>query len=106
MKTFLECVLGILALVLLSAPSATFAQSNAEGQLRRYLYVAQPGIRSYLEYGGHGILVFDIDNDYEFVKRIPTSGYQDDGTTPINVKGFCGNAETGRLYVSTIKQLI
>ena len=27
---------------------------------KRYLYVAVPGIRDYLGYGGHGILVFDI----------------------------------------------
>src|SRR5690606_14711971 len=29
--------------------------------LKRYLYVAAPGVRDYLEYGGHGLLVFDID---------------------------------------------
>ena len=27
---------------------------------RRLLYVAVPGIRNYLERGGHGVLVFDI----------------------------------------------
>jgi hypothetical protein len=36
------------------------------------LYVASPGIRNYVEYGGVGILVFDIDNGYKFVRRIPT----------------------------------
>lgn len=72
---------------------------------RRYLYVAEPGIRNYTEYGGHGVIIFDIDNDYAFVRRIPFSGRKDDGT-PDNVKGICGNASTGRLYVSTIKHLI
>lgn len=36
------------------------------------LYVAEPGIRNYEEYGGVGLLVFDIDQDYKFVRRIPT----------------------------------
>jgi len=36
------------------------------------LYVVEPGTRNYVEYGGVGILVFDIDNGYKFVKRIPT----------------------------------
>ncbi|HAV62807.1 MAG TPA: hypothetical protein DCY13_10620 [Verrucomicrobiales bacterium] len=70
----------------------------------RYLYVAVPGIRNYLEYGGHGLLVFEIDKDYRFVKRIPTAGLDVTGK-PINVKGVCANAGTGRIYVSTIKQL-
>ena len=34
--------------------------------VKRYLYVAVPGIRDYLGYGGHGILVFDIDNNHRF----------------------------------------
>src|SRR5437016_4020139 len=36
------------------------------------LYVANPGTRNYVEYGGIGISVFDIDNGYKFVRRIPT----------------------------------
>ena len=52
---------------------------------KRYLYVAVPGIRDYLGYGGHGILVFDIDNNHRFVKRISTKGFHPDNT-PSNVK--------------------
>ena len=37
-----------------------------------FLYVATPGIRDYLGYGGHGLLVFDIDDQHRFVRRIPT----------------------------------
>ena len=37
-----------------------------------YLYVAEPGIRNYVEYGGVGVLVFDMDNGYRFVRRIPS----------------------------------
>lgn len=81
--------------------------SSADDGLRRYLYVASPGIRDYLEYGGHGILVFDIDDDHKFVRRISLENFGvDENGKPINVKGICGNAETGRLYVSTKRQLI
>ena len=48
--------------------------------VKRYLYVAVPGIRDYLGYGGHGILVFDIENHHLFVKRIQTKGFHPDKT--------------------------
>jgi hypothetical protein len=64
-----------------------------------------PGVRDYLEYGGHGVLVFEIDNNHQFLKRIPTAGVDGAGK-PLNVKGICACAVTGRLYVSTIKQLM
>ena len=70
----------------------------------RFLYVAVPGIRNYLEYGGHGVLVYDIDAGHKLVRRIPSAGLADDGK-PSNVKGICASAATGRLYVSTIKSL-
>ncbi|HVR34724.1 MAG TPA: hypothetical protein VMS21_02615 [Methylomirabilota bacterium] len=81
-----------------------FAAADAES-IRRYLYVAQPGIRNYLEYGGHGVLVYDIDDGHRFVRRIPSAGLNEQGE-PINVKGVCANAQTKRLYVSTIRSLI
>ncbi len=67
--------------------------------------MAVPGIRDYLEFGGHGLLVFDIDRGHQFVKRIPTAGVNETGR-PLNVKGICAHARTGRLYISTIKQLM
>ena len=72
--------------------------------VRRFLYVATPGIRNYLEYGGHGVLVFDIDANHKFIKRIPTAGVDENGK-PLNVKGICASATTKRLFVSTIKTL-
>ena len=72
---------------------------------RRLLYVAVPGIRDYLEYGGHGLLVFDIDDRHRFVKRIPTGGLNDDGS-PINVKGICASVETGLIHISTKQTLM
>jgi DNA-binding beta-propeller fold protein YncE len=92
----------VLALLLMIA-----AVSSARGEeqgARRLLYVATPGIRDYLEYGGHGLLVFDIDDNYRFVRRIPLAGLNDAGR-PMNVKGVCASEETDRIYVSTLKTL-
>src|SRR5688572_4795392 len=70
----------------------------------RFLYVAAPGVRDILEFGGHGILVFDIDDGHKFVRRIPARGLDENGK-PLNVKGVCASAATGRLYVSTLRFL-
>ncbi len=78
---------------------------DAQAAERRLLYVAAPGIRNYLEYGGHGLLVFDIDDGHRFVKRIPTGGRAKDGTS-LNVKGICANATTGRMHICTIRTLM
>lgn len=73
--------------------------------VQRMLYVATPGIRDYLEFGGHGVLVFDIDQGHHFVRRIAFEGRRPDGR-PLNVKGICASAATERLYVSTLEHLI
>ncbi|WP_394992828.1 YncE family protein [Emticicia sp.] len=70
----------------------------------RYLYVAVPGIRNYLEYGGHGLLIYDIDNNFSLVKRISTTGLAPDGT-PSNVKGICVSLATQSVYISTVHTL-
>jgi DNA-binding beta-propeller fold protein YncE len=71
---------------------------------RRLLYIAQPGIRNYVSYGGVGVLVYDVAKGYELVRRIPTWSVPA-GQEPENVKGVAASARTGRLYVSTIKRL-
>ena len=87
------------------APLARAAEAPATQRAeQRLLYVATPGIRNELQYGGHGVLVFDIDHDHHFVRRIPLRGLDDKGQ-PLNVKGVCANAATGRLYVSTTRGL-
>src|SRR4029453_2234644 len=84
------------------ALSAVSADSpNGE---RHFLYVAEPGIRNYVEYGGVGVIVYDMDNRHKFVRRIPTFA-EVPGQAPENVKGVVANAKTGRLYVSTIKRV-
>ena len=84
---------------LVTAVGAATANRAANG---RFLYVAVPGIRNYLERGGHGVLVFDIDRGHSFVRRIPARGLGADGK-PLNVKGVVAAAATRRLYVSTLQ---
>jgi len=73
---------------------------DAAAREHRYLYVGSPGIRNYVEHGGVGILVFDIDAGYKFVRRIPTFP-EIAGRPPENVKGIAANAATGRVYLTT-----
>jgi DNA-binding beta-propeller fold protein YncE len=87
----------------LAAPAAGLRRAGAAAE-RRLLYIAQPGIRNYVSYGGVGVLVYDIDNGYKFVKRIPTWDVPA-GQQPENVKGVVASARTGRIYVSTIRRL-
>ena len=94
-------VLGVLATFVFT--STVSADDPAKS--RRLLYVAVPGIRDYLQYGGHGVLVFDIDNGHKFVRRIQSAGMNEKGK-PINVKGICVSVSLQRLYVSTIESLI
>ncbi len=84
--------------------AAAFATQSGNAEARHYLYVAEPGIRNYVEYGGVGVLVFDIDNGYKFVKRIPT-WETPAGKEPENVKGIAASAATGRLYVTTFNRM-
>jgi DNA-binding beta-propeller fold protein YncE len=92
--------LPLLLLALLTAPAAS--RSSAE---RHYLYVASPGTRNYVEYGGVGLLVFDIDHGYEFVRRIPT-WTTPEGKPAENVKGIAASAATGRVYVTSLTHVI
>jgi DNA-binding beta-propeller fold protein YncE len=82
-------------------PVSRMAEAAAE---RHLLYIAEPGIRNYVEYGGVGVLVYDIGASYKFVKRIPTWTVPA-GQEPENVKGVAASAKTGRIFVSTIKRL-
>jgi DNA-binding beta-propeller fold protein YncE len=69
------------------------------------LYVASPGIRNYTEWGGVGVLVYDIDHGYKLIKRMPTWQYKP-GDKVENVKGFVASAATGRMYVSNINRMM
>ena len=91
-------ILLLLSLTASLLPTCTAAE-------RHLLYVASPGIRNYVEYGGVGILVFDIDNGYKFVRRIPTWDVPE-GKKPENVKGIVASAKTGRVYVTSLNRMI
>src|ERR1700719_111936 len=72
---------------------------------RHLLYAASPGIRNYVQYGGVGVLVFDADDGYKFVKRIPTWNVPE-GKAPDNVKGIAASAKTGMLYVRKLNRIV
>jgi DNA-binding beta-propeller fold protein YncE len=90
-----------LAVVLFAALGASV--HAGEKKSGRFLYVVTPGIRNYLEFGGAGILVYDIDKGHTFVKRIktPSSAVE----KPENIKGVCASAATGKLYYTTLTKL-
>src|SRR5262249_23086333 len=95
-------LLAVWSAVLLLACGPARAEEPAA---QHRLYVAVPGIRDYLEYGGHGLLVYEMDRGHELVKRIKTAGLDPRGK-PLNVKGICASADSKRLYISTTKQLM
>jgi hypothetical protein len=102
---FIPFYLACLAVLAMVALCGLTARAQTDARQRHLLYVAVPGVRDYLQYGGHGLLVFDIDADHKFVKRIATAGVDEKGR-PLNVKGICASAASGRLYISTLKQLM
>jgi DNA-binding beta-propeller fold protein YncE len=91
------------SLVALFAAISTLNPLLAAEPDHRLLYVVCPGIRNYLEFGGAGILVFDIDNGHKFVRRIETPASRE--SAPDNIKGVCASAATGRLYFTTRSRL-
>ena len=94
--------LTLALLVLLGVSSLTHAAEPGSGE-RHLLYVVAPGIRNLLEYGGAGILVFDMDRDHSFVKRIETPASQTE--KPENIKGVCACAARKRLWFTTLTRL-
>src|SRR5437764_1213507 len=103
--TQFSAMLLVPILILNAGPDVRGAGQDQTSPIERRLYVAVPGIRNYLEYGGHGLLVYDIDHGHRLIKRIPTAGLDAKGA-PLNVKGICASPRTKRLYISTIKQLM
>jgi len=97
----------VVALVALLAAAASVRAERPQDtgdKERSFLYVAVPGIRNYVEFGGIGLVVFDRDDGYKFVKRIPTWPVLS-GEQPENVKGIAASARDGRVYITTIKRI-
>jgi DNA-binding beta-propeller fold protein YncE len=86
------------------AAAATWTLLGYAQQPRRFLYAAVPGVGNAMNHGGAGILVFDIDKAYAFVKRIPT-WTTEEGKPAEGVRGIAANAATGRLFVTTNRRL-
>lgn len=95
----------VVNLILLLIALVLFAVPHTAAETKRLLYVATPGIRNYLEYGGHGLLVYDIDQGHKFIKRIPTAGLDENGK-PRNVKGICVSVPLKRVFISTPKTMM
>lgn len=91
--------------VLAIAISILGPQLSAADTSQHLLYVASPGIRNYTEYGGVGILVFNIDDGYRFMRRIPTWDVPE-GEKPQNVKGITASEKTGVVYVTSLDHII
>jgi DNA-binding beta-propeller fold protein YncE len=91
----------------ISSPKHELAVNFAKPapKVQRYLYVVTPGIRNYLGYGGHGIQVFDIDNNHKFVKFIKTPGGMMKNGVPSNVKGVDVSLLTNCIYISTLEAI-
>src|SRR5690349_2380299 len=94
---FIAFITGI---ILFSFAAFMPKEKAKNAAVKRYLYVATPGIRDYLGFGGHGLLVFDMDNNHHFVKRIKTRGLHPDNT-PSNVKGIAVSIPLNSVYIST-----
>ncbi len=110
MKAKTGILISLLAAIFIFASALSPLMNKPAGAVvpgaavKRYLYVATPGIRDYLGYGGHGILVFDIDNHHRFVKRIIRKGFHPDNT-PSNVKGIAVSIALNSIFISTIESL-
>jgi DNA-binding beta-propeller fold protein YncE len=106
-KTYLVILLLPVIVALFTAMQAVNANFvNRKNKLisGHYLYVAVPGIRDYMGYGGHGLLVFDMDHGHRFVKRIETRGFHPN-KKPSNVKGIAVSIPLNSVYISTIESL-
>src|ERR1044072_9705973 len=97
-------LITVLAVSARKHPLHTTPSTHGPSTIKHYLYVAVPGIRDYLGYGGHGLLVFDMDNHHRFVKRIPTQGLHPNGK-PSNVKGIAVSIPLNSVYISTLESL-
>lgn len=104
MRTIRAKALLIVGMLCCVSVAIADTPAPASGPEQHLLYVAVPGIRADLIWGGSGILVFDIDNGHKFVRRIPTGVVEDNGH-PEAMRGVCASAVTKRLYFSTMKSM-
>lgn len=88
------------------AAGAQVARGRPARGERYLLYAASPGTAGGGAAVGAGILVFDVRNNWRFVKRIPTFDIPAWQNTEYDeVKGMEVSAETGLLYLATLTGL-
>lgn len=64
-------------------------------EVKRYLYVSTPDGAQQNGRSGTGIMIFDIDNDHKFVRRINIPIFEE------GIRGFTGSLKTHCVYYST-----
>lgn len=86
----------LLLLLLLSVfPSLTVFSLAAQPEDGRYLYLSMPDGAQTEGRSGSGILIFDMDDDFRFVRRIGIPHLEE------GVRGFTGSLATHTAYFST-----
>lgn len=101
----LSCIILVVTTTWVLSSKANQQPKKAAGLTGRYLFVAVPGVRDYLGYGGHGLLVFDMDHGHRFIKRIETKGYHPKNNKPSNVKGIAISVPLNSIYITTLETL-
>lgn len=86
----MQTPLSLLVALLVSCVTVFAASAD-----KHYLYMSTPDGAQTDGRSGDGILVFDIDNDHRFVRRIQIPVFKE------GLRGFCGNAKTHSVYYST-----
>src|SRR5439155_15754827 len=78
-----------------SAPASEPERGRRGGNTQRdLLYAAVPGRVDDIGFGGIGLVVFDADRNFRFVKRIPTWDYPA-AQSPEHVKGVAVSPSLG-----------
>ena len=105
MKTRRLRLFVVVFTIAVATPLFSSTRPHAQ-QKQRLLYAALPGVGggNNVKYGGAGILVFDIDHQHQFVKRVPLQGAPSTGPQEA-IKGIAAHAATARLYISTSRRV-
>lgn len=80
---------------LLAAFLVSACLASAESETRRYLYLSTPDGAQKQGASQPGILIFDIDNGHEFVRRIDVPIFKE------GLRGFAGNLKNHSVYYSS-----
>ncbi|MCZ6794864.1 MAG: hypothetical protein O7J95_14755 [Planctomycetota bacterium] len=74
------------------------ALALGQPQTKRYLYLSTPDGAQSQGRSGNGILIFDIEDDHKFVRRIELPIFEE------GLRGFTGSLETHCVYYSTMNR--